>query len=81
MSIEYITKEFYNEIPKGTIFIPIDQTEKKFKFFIETTENLNFVSIPKNMCKIYFGDDLDLNNIEDIELLEESRTQGLENED
>ena len=33
------------------------------------------------MCKIYFGDDLDPNNIEDIELLEESRTQGLENED
>jgi hypothetical protein len=30
MSIEYITKEFYNEVPKGTIFIPTDQTEKEF---------------------------------------------------
>lgn len=81
MSIEYITKEHYNDIPKGTIFIPVNQTKEGFKFFMETPENLIFVSVPKNICQIYFGDDIDPNNMEDMKLLEESRTQGLENED
>lgn len=79
MEIEYITIVPYGIIPKGTIFTPIGQTNKEFKFSLKSSENI--YTIPKEVCELNFGRKLDKSNREDMEMLEESRTQGLENED
>jgi|APFre7841882793_1041355.scaffolds.fasta_scaffold300847_2 hypothetical protein len=81
MEIEYITTEDSGLLPKGTVFKPIGETNKEFKFLWGTSENFHSVTIPKKICEINFGKKLDRNNREDMEMLEESRTQGLENED
>jgi hypothetical protein len=81
MEIEYITTEDSGLLPKGTVFKPIGETNKEFKFLWGTSENLYSITISKKICEVNFGKKLDRNSREDMEMLEESRTQGLENED
>jgi hypothetical protein len=78
MEIEYITTIPYGIIPKGTKFKVFGQTNKEFKFLLDSDK---LFTVPKNICEVNFGKKLNRNSKEDMEMLEESRTQGLENED
>ena len=55
MEIEYITTEDSGLLPKGTVFKPIGETNKEFKFLWGTPENFHSVTISKKICEINFG--------------------------